>query len=588
MRVLGITLGHDASFALVEGDRLVGLVQAERWFRQKHYKLHCLSLEPGKHPSGFQYVDIAELELFLARIAELWGTDYDAVAVQNQGRADEYANLLVLLERQGFRYRAAEHLNHHLCHAALAFYTSPFDQALVLSYDGGGNDGFTVFFDADGDGIRYVDTVDIRLGSSYNNLGYIAGVKPDISGTSSGKTMGLAAYGDVRDEWLPQARRYVREYRRRPSLPTADITPYGGNHRIAAVGLEDIPELKPYLVPLADANRPRSLVRRALRRDSGLELRLPGPEDGLTQDLVHTVQAAWTAEAIELVRARTHRSRNLCVVGGCALNGMTNYAIQERGLFDGTFFVPNPTDDGLSAGAALYLSHKLRGARFAGSDAYNTPYLGPPPFDLNELPALKARYPHRHLAVGDLPRTLARLVYEERIVGVITGGCEVGPRALGNRSILCTSLHPQMKKLLNERVKHREWYRPFAPVAPAEDAQRYFTNLAEIPYMSVICHTRPEWRDRLPSVTHVDGTTRLQTVQRDQHRLLYETLKEFERLSGVPVMLNTSFNPGGEPILNYCGVGLEMLNTTDLDLVLIEETLFCKPARQAILDECMP
>jgi carbamoyltransferase len=136
---------------------------------------------------------------------------------------------------------------------------------------------------------------------------------------------------------------------------------------------------------------------------------------------------------------------------------------------------------------------------------------------------------------------------------------------------------------LNDRVKHREWYRPFAPVAPAEDAHRYFTNLGEIPYMSVICHTRPEWRERLPSVTHVDGTTRLQTVRRDQHALLYDTLKEFERITGVAVMLNTSFNPGGEPILNYCRVGLEMLDNTDLDLVLIDKTLYCKPGREALL-----
>ena len=165
MRVLGVTLGHDASFALVEDDLLIGMLQAERWFRQKHYKLHCLTLEPGKHLSGYQEVSVDDLELFLSQVAREWGTEFDAVAVQNQGRRDEYENLLTMLRRNGFSYRTAEHLDHHLCHAALAFYTSPFESSLVLSYDGGGNDGFTVLFDADGrEGISQAGASDLRFG----------------------------------------------------------------------------------------------------------------------------------------------------------------------------------------------------------------------------------------------------------------------------------------------------------------------------------------------------------------------------------------------------------------------------------------
>ena len=201
--MLGVTLGHDTSFALVEDDRLLRDAQAERWFRQKHYKLHCESLEPGKHPSGFQDVSIEDLEHFLSLVAAEWGTSFDAVAVQNQGRRQEYENLLTILRRNGFEFGLAEQLDHHLSHAASAFYTSPFEEALVLSYDGGGNDGYTVLFKADGrDGISFLDRAEIHFGSSYNNLGYIAGIRPDISGTSSGKTMGLAAYGRAHDEWL--------------------------------------------------------------------------------------------------------------------------------------------------------------------------------------------------------------------------------------------------------------------------------------------------------------------------------------------------------------------------------------------------
>ena len=136
------------------------------------------------------------------------------------------------------------------------------------------------------------------------------------------------------------------------------------------------------------------------------------------------------------------------------------------------------------------------------------------------------------------------------MVGVIRGRYEVGPRALGNRSILCNPLNKDMKDIVNRKVKHREWYRPFAPIAAAERATDYFTNIAEIPYMSVICYTRPEYQEQLPSITHVDGSCRLQTLSKDQHPFMHHTLMEFEKLSGMPIMLNTSFNPGGEPILN--------------------------------------
>ena len=131
-----------------------------------------------------------------------------------------------------------------------------------------------------------------------------------------------------------------------------------------------------------------------------------------------------------------------------------------------------------------------------------------------------------------------------------------------------------MRDILNEKVKHREWYRPFAPVCTAEDSKKYFTNDCDIPYMSVICYTRDEFKGLLPSITHVDGSCRLQTVTNDQHPFLYSTLREIEKINGHPIVLNTSFNPGGEPILNYYQVALEMLDTTGLDYVLIENTLF--------------
>jgi predicted NodU family carbamoyl transferase len=586
MNVLGVSLGHDSSVALVVDGKVEGVMEAERYFRQKRYKLDCVTVAPGQRPSGYQYVDVADLELFLGMVAREWGTAFDAVAVQNQGRRDEYDNLIALLARHGFRFTYAESVAHHLSHASLAFYTSPFEEAVVFSYDGFGNDGQTLLFAADGrSGLEYVERSPLAFGQSYNNLGYIAGIKPDISGTSSGKTMGLAAYGSARADWLPCARRYVREYRKLPPRPVEGLNDFGKAHRVNAIGLAEIPDLKAFVTaqPRETAPGLRGLVQRATGGAAVPTLRLPGPEDRNAQDLVHTVQAAWTEVILELVERHRERSRNLCVVGGCALNGITNYELQQRRLFAGTFFVPNPSDCGLSAGAALYVTYRWTRRRFRGYGGFFSPYLGTEPFDRDELPALRRAYPHRDFEPGEVPATLARLIHADRIVGVVRGRYEIGPRALGNRSILCNPLNSDIREILNRKVKHREWYRPFAPAVTAEDAGRFFTNTEDIPYMSVICYTRPEHGSRLPAVTHVDGSARVQTVRREDHPFLWTTLKEFERLAGVPILLNTSFNPRGEPILNYCAVALEMLRSTELDLVLIGDTLFARPGREELL-----
>jgi carbamoyltransferase len=313
-------------------------------------------------------------------------------------------------------------------------------------------------------------------------------------------------------------------------------------------------------------------------------LRLPGPEHKDSQDLAATVQHAWTEEVMRLIREYKGGDKNLCIVGGCALNGTTNYVIDKSELFDRTHFIPNPSDCGLAGGAALYVHYSLNNNNFAGEKEYFSPYLGSEPYDRDKFNELKNRYPHKEVAIEDLPKVLAKLVSKDLIVGFINDRYEVGPRALGNRSILCNPLNKDMRDILNNKVKHREWYRPFAPMVTEEDASKYFTNPRPVPYMSVICDTREEYRDKLPSVTHVDGSARIQTVSESAHPLIYKALKEFEKIAGMPIFLNTSYNPAGEPILNFLEVGLDMLDRTDMDLVIIGNTVFSNHAKTAHLE----
>ncbi|MEK7176082.1 MAG: carbamoyltransferase C-terminal domain-containing protein [Patescibacteria group bacterium] len=594
MKILGISLGHDSNLALVEDGRVTAIMEAERYFRQKRYKFSAEHLGPGKFPSTFQYTDVEDLKLFLNLVKKEWGTkrpgdvlSFDAVAVQNQGRKEEFENLKVLLKDIGIDYGEIHHVDHHLSHAALSYFTSPFSEALVLSYDGIGNDGRTVFFTAKDNKLLYLANIPIAFGQSYNNLGYILGINPEIEGTTSGKTMGLASYGKVRSEWLPYAREYVLKYQKFRTAKLEGLQQRGAGHRINDVGLRDIPELKKYLLerkyPFEAAD-----IRDKFKIAFGLiprnELRLPGPRDKDAQDLAATVQEAWTEEVMKLLKEHGSGYRNLCVVGGCALNGTTNYVIERSGLFERTHFIPNPSDCGLASGAALHVYYGIKNNDFSGAKDYFSPYIGSEPFDLDKLEELKQKYPHKEVSAESLPKVFAKLVSENLIVGFISGRYEVGPRALGNRSILCNPLNPNMRDILNDKVKHREWYRPFAPIVTEEDSHKYFTNTAPVPYMSVICETRPEFRDRLPSITHVDGTARIQTVNRGQNSLIYDALKEFEKLSGYPIFLNTSFNPAGEPILNFCEVGLEMLGKTDLDLVIIENAVFSNNAKKHLLE----
>ncbi len=582
MKIMGISLGHDSNLSLIEDGRITAVMEAERYFRQKRYKLSAEHPEGGKFASTFQYTDIEDLKLFLNFVKRDWGSEFDAVAVQNQGRKNEFENLKVLLNEVGIKYKIIHHINHHLSHAALSYFTSPFSEALVLSYDGIGNDGRTVFFKAKGNKLDYLANIPIAFGQSYNNLGYVIGIKPEIEGTTSGKTMGLTSYGKVRKDWLPYAFKYVRSYRKLPVAKFEGLQERGLGHRINDIGLRDIPELRKYIMPRKYPFEKNWRLWFGMIKNT--ELRLPGPEHKDSQDLAATVQEAWTEKVMGLIKKHKETYRNFCVVGGCALNGTTNYVIEKSGLLEKTHFIPNPSDCGLSCGAALYVYYCIANNSFSGSKDYYSPYLGSEPFDLDKLEELKMKYHHKKISEADMPEVLAKLVAKDLIVGVIRGRYEVGPRALGNRSILCNPLNPGMREILNDKVKRREWYRPFAPIVTEEDSQKYFTNTAPVPYMSVICDTRDEYRDKLPSITHVDGSARIQTVSASQNPFIYSTLKEFEKLKGMPIMLNTSFNPAGEPILNFCAVGLEMLDKTDLDLVIIENIVFSSNVKSHFLE----
>ena len=275
------------------------------------------------------------------------------------------------------------------------------------------------------------------------------------------------------------------------------------------------------------------------------------PNEPLNQrfaDIARGVQDLATAVLLHVARGLASKCAMpaLCYAGGVALNGYSNTRILTDEIFPRLFVQPAANDGGTALGAALYHAHHRLGC--PRSERFS-PFLGTGYSESAcEKALVAAGVAYRR--IGNVAAETARRLAEGRIVGWFQGRMEIGPRALGHRSILADPRSLELKQRLNDRVKRRESFRPFAPVVPLERAAEFFALPArESPYMLLIVRVRPEWHSRLAAITHVDGTARVQTVSADTDPLLVELLAEFEKLSGLPILLNTSFNGPGEPIV---------------------------------------
>ena len=248
-------------------------------------------------------------------------------------------------------------------------------------------------------------------------------------------------------------------------------------------------------------------------------------------------------------------NNNFILSGGCALNILNNTRINTKVK---TFIPPNPNDSGLSLG--FMLSH------IKPTKAVSSPYLGPEAWDRDTL----SEYASAYKAEVNI-NTVVDDIVSGKIIGIVKGRCEIGPRALGNRSIICYPVIKEMKEILNKKVKNREYYRPFAPVVRLKDVSKYFEFNGESRYMSFCPKVKVEYRETLESITHIDGTARVQTVTSQQNPFLYELLSKVEEKTGIGMLLNTSFNIAGKPILNTYKDAISILNNTKLDGVLLED-----------------
>jgi carbamoyltransferase len=422
---------------------------------------------------------------------------------------------------------------HHHSHVANGFYQSSFEEAIAFSFDGGGNDGFfNVYHCTKENGINELARHGIDYGFPYMIWGqYLADVKwehalSDGNLIYPGKIMGLVSFGEVREEWLEHFKWFY-------------------NARVDGLNYERfIAEMQERIgVELTTANR------------------LSGQ---LAYDIAATSQRAFEECFLDIAMPYFEQYPDLPVIigGGCALNILLNTRVKQEFGKD-VYVGPSPNDCGIATGLMLdFMKPQIPPV---------LTYSGLPILDIDLLPRYFI-HQHEEFEVN----RFVDYIKEGRIAGVVRGNSEHGPRALGNRSIICDPTFPEMKDILNTKVKHREWYRPFAPLVRLEDVSKFFEFEGESEHMSFAPLVREEWRTVIPAVTHVDNTARVQTVTREQNAFIYNVLTEMDARSGVGVLLNTSFNVDGQPILTTIEDAFKVYHGSQMDMLLINDILFKK------------
>ncbi len=430
--------------------------------------------------------------------------------------------------------------DHHLTHAAAACYSSPFSEAVCAVLDGWGEHSSVAFYAYRDGRLLPIEAPigDGSLGLFYMFLCQACGFDP-LAG-EEWKVMGLASYGE-RDDRLYDFLRSMLEY--------ADLC---------------------LRVPDDYSARLQALLFEMGRR--------PGQSALAVADLARTGQEVFQDVSALLLSDlfETCTSKNLVLTGGCALNSSWNGLILERTEFERLYVFPAPADDGNAVGAAL-LAHRADHPYHPAAATVRSPYLGSEvdPLDLDRIET----YGHfrNQLEPGRaIHERTAELLAEGKIVGWMQGRAEFGPRALGNRSILADPRPADMKDRINATVKFREEFRPFAPSILHEHGAGWFEHYQESPYMERTLRFRPEVVERVPAVVHRDGTGRLQSVRRDWNPRFYDLIRAFCDLTGVPLLLNTSFNVMGKPIVHSVQDAVIVFLTSGLDALVIGDRLYLK------------
>jgi carbamoyltransferase len=482
------------------------------------------------------------------RVFSAYSRVYDDT-VSNESMEKE---IVKLFERSP---RASVHfVPHHLAHAACAFYSSGYAESGILTIDGFGEKSSSVFAIGNKDGMRVLEETMLpgSLGVLYMMVTAYLGFKP-LDGEY--KVMGLSSYGN------PDI--YARRFEK---LFDEDSS---GTCRTTALVRDDFAEHINDL--FGPPRKPRDpITNRHMDIAASLQRNF---EDAMLRRFSY-LRAAYGIERI-------------CLAGGGALNVAMTGKLARSGIFKNTYVFPASGDDGASLGAAQYVYHQVLGER-APRQRLHTMSLGPEYSETELVRALTkfdAKISYRH--VDSIETAVALALADGKVVGWFRGRMEFGPRALGNRSILADPRTSKMRDVVNSRVKHREEFRPFAPAVAAEHAEKYFDmqGVDSSDFMEFVVPATAVGRDKARAVVHFDGSARLQTVSRRTNESFWNMIREFDRLTGVPIVLNTSFNVRGEAIVCAPEDAIRCFLSTDIDLLALENYVVVKRAGRVLAED---
>jgi len=567
--ILGLnTYDHDVSACLLRDGQIACAIAKERITREKHasgfYREvldYCLSAEG----ITLDDIDLVVRNCYILPVEEMetrlvYQDMPGFLASHERAQAASTSSLLSTAK--------VVTISHHLAHAYSAFAICPFDEGVVMVVDGVGSYRSDILEDC----------------SSDDGASSLARESESYYAFSGSKIEPLKKI------WMEPSRGFLsQEFYNMPGLGAlySRVSTYifGDWNKCGEV------------MGLAPYGRPGKI--RPLLNLEGDELHIPDWSSDFTQPwmldagqsweespaMSHWQDLAWRVqqdtETVLLARARWLRqltgAKNLCIAGGVALNCVANGRVVRESAFDNVWIQPAAGDDGVAIGCAYFGHLKVR--QNQRSFAMNHAYLGKE-YDENDdrdaAEKLIVRIQTATRSTGNICKETATLLSRGSVVGWFQGRSEFGPRALGNRSILADPRSSDMKKILNARVKHRQAFRPFAPIVLAERARDIFEGDEESPFMLLAKRVRPEWRDKIPAVVHVDGTARVQTVRAEDNKALHKLLMEFDALTGVPVLLNTSFNVRGEPIVETPRDAIACFLSTGIDYLALHDSLIAK------------
>jgi carbamoyltransferase len=590
--VLGISaFYHDSAAAVIIDGKIIGAAQEERFTRKKHdacYPKNAINYvlkEAALKLSDVNHVVFYEkpflkferlLETYIGFSPSGFKSFSASMPLWLNERLFQKKLLFDALKEQDNNFNDIKKINfseHHLSHAASAFFSSPYDEAIILTLDGVGEWATTTVSLGKNNKINILKEIHFphSLGLLYSAFTYFLGFKVN---SGEYKVMGLAPYGEPRFKDIILGKLIdVKE---------------DGSFRLNM-------DYFNYATGLTMTNNKFAKLFNIERRE---------PEDNFLQihmDIAASIQAATEEIVLKITRflSKEFKLENLCMAGGVALNCVANGKILKEGLFKNIWIQPASGDAGgaLGAAQAFYYQELDNKRRILKPDAMNGSYLGPQFTDdqvEDELKSAGANY--KKLTLDQLVKDTAKALSEEKAVGWFQGRMEFGPRSLGNRSIIADSRSEKMQKNLNLKVKYRESFRPFAPAVLFERVSEWFEINSESPYMLLVVDVKKSKqlqmtneqknlfgidklnikRSNIPSVTHVDYSARIQTVHKETNPIFHKLIEEFEGITKYPILVNTSFNVRGEPIVCSATDAFNCFMGTDLDVLVCNNFILHK------------